>query len=115
MIHRLAPQPTPARAAAILREVFGALPGPFAFRLWDGTEVRLGSGVPVATAVIKSPDAFVQLMRDPSPGNFAEAYVDSAIDLEGDLFATMDVANAVEQVRLSPTQKVRLFLSMWRP
>ena len=73
--------------------------------------MRLGPGVPVATAVIKSPDAFVQLMRDPSPGNFAEAYVDSAIDLEGDLFATMDVANAVEEVRLSPTQKVRLFLS----
>ena len=71
--------------------------------------------MPVATAVIKSPEAFVQLMRDPSPGNFAEAYVDSAIDLEGDLFATMAVANAVEDVRLSPTQKVRLFLSMWRP
>src|SRR4029450_8680015 len=71
--------------------------------------------MPVATAVIKSPEAFVGLMRDPSPGNFAEAYVDSAIDLEGDLFATMDVANAVEEVRLSPTQKVRLFLSMWRP
>lgn len=115
MIHRLAPQPTPARAAAILREVFGGLPGPFAFRLWDGTEVQLGPGMPVATAVIKSPEAFVRLMRDPSPGNFAEAYVDSAIDLEGDLFATMDVANAVEEVRLSPTQKVRLFLSMWRP
>ena len=115
MIHRLAPQPTPARAAAILREVFGGLPWPFAFRLWDGTEVTLGPGMPVATAVIKSPEAFVQLMRDPSPGNFAEAYVDSAIDLEGDLFATMDVANAVEEVRLSPTQKVRLFLSMWRP
>ena len=103
MIARLAPQPTPARAAAILREVFGGLSGPFAFRLWDGT------------AVIKSPEAFVRLMRDPSPGNFAEAYVDSAIDLEGDLFATMDVANAIEEVRLSATQKVRLFLSMWRP
>ena len=115
MIPRLAPQPTPGRAAAILREVFGGLPRPFAFRLWDGTEVTLGPGMPVATAVIKSPDAFVRLMRDPSPGNFAEAYVDSAIDLEGDLFATMDVANVVEQVRLSPTQKVRLFLSMWRP
>ena len=74
MIHRLAPQPTPARAAAILREVFGGLPRAFAFRLWDGTEVTLGPGMPVAAAVIKSREAFVQLMRDPSPGNFAEAY-----------------------------------------
>jgi len=115
MIHRLVPRPTAARAAAVLREVFGGLDKPFAFRLWDGTEVSLGAGRPVATAVIKSPEAFVQLLRDPTPGNFAEAYVDSAIDLEGDLFATMDVANAVEEIRLRPTQKMRLFISMWRP
>ena len=115
MIHRLAPRPTAARAAAILREVFGGLAGPFVFRLWDGTEVKLGSGPPVATAMIKTPEAFVDLMRDPSPGNFAEAYVGGALDLEGDLFATMDVANAVEEIRLSPARKVRLFLSMWRP
>ncbi len=115
MMKRLAPQPTPARAAAILRELFGALPGPFAFRLWDGSEVRFGSARPVATAVIKAPETFVRLMRDPSPGSFAEAYVDSSIDLEGDLFATMAVANAVEGIRLSPMQKLRLFVSMWRP
>ena len=115
MIPRLAPRPTTARAAAVLREVFGGLDKPFAFRLWDGTEVRFGVGSPVATAVIKSPEAFVELLRDPTPGNFAEAYVGSAIDLEGDLFATMDVANAVEDIRLSPMQKARLFLSMWRP
>jgi cyclopropane-fatty-acyl-phospholipid synthase len=115
MIQRLAPSPTPARAAAILREVFGGVAGPFAFRLWDGTEVKFGSGLPVATAVIKAPATFVNLMRDPSPGNFAEAYVASEIDLDGDLFATMDVANAIEGIRLSPMQKLRLFLSMWRP
>src|SRR5262245_35261568 len=115
MIERLAPRPTAARAAAILREVFGGLAGPFAFRLWDGTEVTFGAGPPVATAVIKTPEVFVDLLRDPSSGNFAEAYVASTIDLEGDLFATMDVANAVEEIRLSPAQKLRLFLSMWRP
>lgn len=110
----LAPRPTPDRAAAILREVFGGLPGAFAFRLWDGSEVRLGAGAPVATAVIKSPETFVRLIRDPSPYNFAEAYVESAIDLDGDLFATMGVANAVETMRLTPVQRFRLFLSLWR-
>jgi cyclopropane-fatty-acyl-phospholipid synthase len=115
MIQLLAPSPTPARAAAILRAVFGGLARPFVFRLWDGTEVKFGSGPPVATAVIKTPATFAALMRDPSPGNFAEAYVASDIDLEGDLFATMDVANAIEGIRLSPMQKLRLFVSMWRP
>ena len=115
MIQRLAPTPTPARAAAILRDVFGSVAEPFAFRLWDGTEVKFGSGPPVATAVIKAPETFVNLMRDPSPGNFAEAYVASDIDLEGDLFATMDVANVIEGIRLTRMQKLRLFVSMWRP
>ena len=115
MIQLLAPSPSPARAAAILREVFARVSGPFAFRLWDGTEVNLGSDAPVATAVIKTPATFVSLMRDPSPGHFAEAYVASDIDLEGDLFATMDIANAIEGMRLSPMQKLRLFVSMWRP
>jgi hypothetical protein len=111
----LVPKPTPGRAAAILREVFRNIPGPFAFRLWDGTEVRLGAGMPVGTAVIKSPETFVRLMRDPSPFNFAVADVESAIDLEGDLFATMSVANSVEELRLSPATKLRLLLSMWKP
>ena len=116
MIDRLAPRPTPARAARILRDVFNGLPGPFAFRLWDGTEVRFGAGEPVGTAVIKSPETFMRLLRDPSPGSFAEAYVESAIDLEGDLFRTMTVANAVEGIRLSPARKLALFLvlCLWR-
>ena len=114
MTGSLARRPTPARAAAILREVFGGLPGTLSFRLWDGTEVRLGAAEPVATAVIKSPETFVRLMRDPSPYSFAQAYVESAIDLDGDLFATMDVANAVEAIKLSPLQRLRLFVSLWR-
>ena len=108
------PHPTPARAAAILRDVFGSIGTPFAFRLWDGSEVRFGARPPVAVAVIKTPETFVDLMRDPSPGHFAEAYVASAIDLEGDLFASMEVANAVEDIRLTPLRKARLYLSMWR-
>ena len=108
------PRPSPARAAGILREVFGHLPSAFAFRLWDGREVRFGPDEPVCTAVIKTPETFVRLVRDPSPYNFALAYVESAIDLEGDLFTAMDVANVVEEIRLSPLQKLRLSLSMWK-
>jgi hypothetical protein len=110
----LLPTPTPARAAAILREVFGGLPGALAFRLWDGQEVRFGSGTPVVTAVIKSPETFLSLIRDPSPYNFAESYVKSRLDLEGDLFQAMDVANAVEGIQVRPLQKIRLLLSLWK-
>src|SRR5215470_10769412 len=114
MLAFLTPTPTPARAAAILRRVFGELPASFAFRLWDGQEVRFGSDAPVCTAVIKSPETFLHLIRDPSPYNFAESYVQSRLDLEGDLFQAMDVANAVEGIQVTPMQKVRIFLSLWK-
>ena len=114
MLAFLTPTPTPARAAAILRRVFGRLPASFAFRLWDGQEVRLGPEAPLCTAVITSPETFLSLIRDPSPYNFAESYVQSRLDLEGDLFSAMDAANAVENLRVAPLEKLSIFLSLWR-
>lgn len=114
MLAFLTPSPTPARAAAILRRVFASLPASFAFRLWDGQEVRFGPDAPVCTAVIKSPETFLSLIRDPSPYNFAEAYVQSRLDLEGDLFQAMDVANAVESLKVTPLQKLSILLSLWK-
>jgi cyclopropane-fatty-acyl-phospholipid synthase len=108
------PPPTPGRAERILREVFGRVSAPFAFRLWNGHEVRFGAGQPVCTAIIKTPETFLRLVRNPSPDNFAEAYVGSDLDLEGDLFAAMEVANSVEEIKLSPMTKLRLMLSLWR-
>ena len=114
MIGLLTPRPSPPRAAAALRRVFGHIQAPFAFRLWNGEEVRCGHGEPACTAVIKTPETFMRLMRNPTPYTFAEAYVESAIDLEGDLFAAMEVANIVEEIRLTPMQKLRILVSFWR-
>jgi cyclopropane-fatty-acyl-phospholipid synthase len=102
------------RAAGILRRVFGQVGTGFAFRLWDGSLVELGHGAPVCTAVVHRPETFVRLMRDPSPLNFAEAYVEGALDLEGDLFAAMTVANSIEEIRLPLAERLRLAVSLWR-
>jgi cyclopropane-fatty-acyl-phospholipid synthase len=102
------------RAAGILRGVFDRVPTGFAFRLWDGTLVRVGGSAPVCTAVVHRPETFVRLMRDPSPFNFAEAYVEGALDLEGDLFAAMNVANAMEEIRLSWRDRLRILVALWR-
>jgi hypothetical protein len=94
--------------------VFERIPTGFAFRLWDGTLVELGHGAPVCTVVIREPATFLRLMRDPSPLNFAEAYVECALDIEGDLFAGMKVADALEEIRLSTVDRLRLVASLWR-
>ena len=114
MIARLAPRPSAAAAAAVLRRVFRDVRTGFAFRLWDGAEVRLGEGAPVCTVVFHRPEAFSRLMDDPSPGKFGEAYVTSEIDIEGDLFAAMTVANEVEGLSLSLGDKLRLLATLVR-
>ena len=114
MLARLLPNPSPARAAAVLREVFGRIHAPVAFRLWDGSEVPLSRDKALSTVIIKSPETFLGLIEDPTPYNFAEAYVSGRVDFEGDMFSVMPVANEVEGLRLSTLQKVRLFLFLWR-
>lgn len=101
------------QAATILREVFGHINPGFAFRLWDGTDVPLGQTPPRFTVVIHEPRTFVRLMRDPSPLTFAEAFVDSAIDLDGDLFAAMEVADAIENLKVPVRLRLRLLGALW--
>ena len=114
MIARLLPSPRPARAAAILRKVFGRIQAPVAFRLWEGTEVRLSGDQALTTIVIKSPETFLSLIKDPTPYAFAEAYVSGAVDFEGTIFEAMPIANEIEELRVPAFQKLRLLLSLWK-
>ena len=100
------------RAGDVLRQVFATVQADFAFRLWDGTLVSLGSGPPAFTVVVHTQGTFLKLMRDPTPLAFGEAYVGGAIDIEGDLFAAMHVATALEDLRLPLAQRLRLLLSI---
>ena len=101
-----------ARAGDVLRQVFATVEADFAFRLWDGTVVSFGAGPPAFTVVVHASGTFLRLMRDPTPLAFGEAYVEGAIDIDGDLFAAMHVANALESLRLPLAQRLRLLLSV---
>lgn len=102
------------RAVPILRRLFGHIESGIAFRLWDGTPVTLGGGAPVCTVVLHRPETFTRLVRDPSPLNFAEAYVEGAIDIEGDLFAAMRIANSIEDIRVSAVDRIRILFALVR-
>ena len=101
------------RAASILREIFEDRATGFAFRLWDGTDVVLGPGSPRFTVVFHARATFTRLMREPTPLRFAEAFVEGAIDIDGDLFAAMDVANALEDLKLPLPVRLRILTSVW--
>ena len=103
----------PARAASILRLVFGELASGFAFRLWDGSEVAFGEDGARFTVVVHAPSTFARLIREPTPLRFAEAFVEGAIDIEGDLFAAMEIANALEDLKLPLRVRLRILRSLW--
>ena len=100
------------RAGDALRQVFSTVQADFAFRLWDGSLVPFGAAPPAFTVVVHAPGTFLKLMRDPTPLAFGEAYVSGALDIEGDLFAAMHVANALEDLRLPLAQRLRLLLAV---
>ena len=106
-------RPSSAVATSVLREVFAPLRTPLAFRLWDGSEVHVGQGEPTCVVVIHQAETFTDLMRDPSPRHFAEAYASNAIDIQGDLFAAMHVANEVESIKVTFGQRLRILRSLW--
>jgi cyclopropane-fatty-acyl-phospholipid synthase len=108
------PQPSPAAAERVVRRLFGHLRGALALRLWDGRTVHVGDGPAVCTVVVKTPEVFLRLVRRPTPYTFAEAYVESAIDLEGDLFAAMDVANELEDLRLTVRDRLGVVRDLWK-
>src|SRR5436190_14891158 len=89
-----------ARAADLLRRVFAEATVPLAFRLWDGTTVRVGAGESPFAVVFGSPGAFRRILRRPTPLRFGEAYIDGELDIEGDFFAAMRAASAIERLRV---------------
>jgi cyclopropane-fatty-acyl-phospholipid synthase len=84
-------------AAELLGRVFAEVETPLAFRLWDGSAVEVGApGAKSFAVVLRSPAVLRRLLRRPSPLRFGEAFIAGDLDIEGDLFAAMRAATAIE-------------------
>ena len=62
---------------------------PVAVALYDGS--RLGPADAPATVVVRSPDALRRVVQAPGELGFARAYVAGDIDVDGDVFAALDL------------------------
>ena len=77
------------RLAAAMRTVLGAERLPWRLRTWDGSEAG-PVGAPMLT--VRSPMAVRRLVWAPGELGLARAYVAGDIDIEGDVYATLDAA-----------------------
>jgi hypothetical protein len=101
-----------AAAAAILGRIFRNVPFGFAARLWDGARVHLGASGEPFTLVFRDRDVFRRLMLRPNTLRFATAYVDGELEVEGDLFAAIRLANRIEELRLSLADRMLILSSL---
>ncbi len=102
-------------AAELLRRVFASAEVPLTFRLWDGTTTRVGSAGDSRFAVVfHSRRAFRRILRRPTPLRFGEAYVNGDLDIEGDVFAAMGAAEAIERLPVSLGTRLAVLAGLLR-
>jgi cyclopropane-fatty-acyl-phospholipid synthase len=75
---------------------------PVAVRGYDGS--RLGPADAPATLVLRSPDALRRIAMAPGELGMGRAYVAGDLDVEGDIFAVLELRHRVPSLALSPSQ-----------
>jgi cyclopropane-fatty-acyl-phospholipid synthase len=104
--------PAPARGAAGVVDELGRLllggPIPMSVRCWDGSE-SVVEGAP--TLIVSHPRALRRLVYAPGELGLARAYVSGDLDVEGDLYAALSLADrlpARPELRLDRRALARL-------
>lgn len=81
---------------------------PCKITLWDGEEIRFGTGPPRFNLRIKDPDTFEDILTQPSLA-FGEAYIDGRLIIEGDFAEVMEwLYKSGAELKLSPATKARI-------
>jgi cyclopropane-fatty-acyl-phospholipid synthase len=92
--------PVAPRLAAALSTVLGAAESPWRLRAWDGSE----GGPPGAPVLaVRSPRAVRRLIWAPGELGLVRAYVAGEIDLEDDVFRTLDALSSLARLSSSST------------
>lgn len=99
-------------ARSILDLVFRNLPAGFVARLWDGTQIPLGARQEPFTLVFRSPETFRRLVVHPNTLRFAEAFINGDLEIEGDVFAAVGLADRIEGLRLGVRERLKILTQL---
>jgi cyclopropane-fatty-acyl-phospholipid synthase len=87
--------------------------GGLSVRYWDGEEARYGDREPQFRIVFREKPKFVELIDDPVLA-IGELYMDSDVDLEGDIETMIQLANRNAIFSSKPSFSERLSSLVWR-
>ncbi len=98
---------SPADARVMVERVFRDHPTQnFAVRLWDDFEIRW-SATRDFTLTFTDAETFRACMASASPAQFAEAYVDARLRIDGDLWKATELATFLRDVDIDTRDKLR--------
>ena len=97
-------------AQHILRRLFREYQGAFAIRLWNGSVLQIGNGLPAFTLEIQHAGVLRHLVLFRDPVHLAEVYFDGELEVTGDFNAAMGLRYYLESLRLPLQEKLRLAL-----
>jgi len=90
--------------------VFRDYPGSMAVRLGDGQKFAFGGGAPEFPLVLREPRPLRELILARDPLRLAESYFRGKVDIEGNLYAALQLKDYLQSLRLSAAEKAA-FLS----
>src|SRR5947209_12424314 len=73
-----------------------------AVRAYDGSEASPPS--PVATLILRSPDALRRLLTAPGELGLGRAYVAGDLDTDGDIYGVLECRDVLEDLHIGPRQ-----------
>lgn len=90
-----------SKSLSLLQELLGGFhPREFAVRLWDGSVLPPGPGLPARfTLAIRSPGALRTLFLSPTELSLGEAFIHGRLDIEGDLGSAFALAEYLVRPR----------------
>lgn len=101
-------------AETVLRRVFARVNPGIQYRLWDGTEGRVGSPDGSFTLVIRDPETFGEAFSSGNTRALAEAFVENRLDVEGSLFNSLRVGNQLDEANLGLWDKFTIWRALRR-
>lgn len=96
------------RARRIVQRVFQDYPGSMAVRLWDSHTLVFGNRSPECILVFREPYPFRELILLRDPLRLAEAYFRGKMDIEGNLYAALQLKDHLQSLRLSAIEKAAI-------
>lgn len=94
-------------ARALVHRAFGAHPRRnFAIRLWDGQEIGWNTH-PEFKLAFQDMETFRRCCLTHDPAEYAEAYVEGRLRIEGDLWAATELATYLRNLQLGLREKLR--------